>query len=117
MEEKITQSVLEAKQCIGRGHEGLIVTSADGTIVDVSPAGERILESLSTTLKGRAIRDICQIPASYDELTRQANSEGRNLNKSVILLTGSNKKKIVNMSVQRIGEGAMQRYVHVFQDC
>jgi signal transduction histidine kinase len=97
-------------------HEGYIVTSNDGVIVETSPAAERILEAPSIGLKGRHVREICPVDG-YDELIRQAQSGGRILNKSVIVLAGENKRKIVNMSVQRIGEGEDSRYVHVFQDC
>ena len=117
MNDKTNQQIQEAKQCIGCMHEGLIVTSPDGTIVDISPAAERILEAPSMTLKGAQIRELCHVPGSYDELIRRTNSEGRNLNKSVIVCTGGHKRKIVNMSIQRVGEGPHTRYVHVFQDC
>ena len=36
---------------------------------------------------------------------------------AVIVLAGCNKRKIVNMSVQRVGAGDSARLVHVFQDC
>ncbi len=42
---------------------------------------------------------------------------GRSLNKSLMVLAGDSKRKIVNMSVQRVGEGEDARFVHVFQDC
>ena len=38
---------------------GSIVTSTDGTIVETSPAAERILEAPSLSLKGRQVRDLC----------------------------------------------------------
>ena len=98
-------------------HEGHIVTSADGTIIETSVAAERILETPSLTLKGKQIREICPVSDAYDELIRQTASGERALNKSVIVLAGDNKRKIVNMSVQRFGHGEASRYVHVFQDC
>ena len=60
--------------------------------------------------------EICRVGDAYDALIRQAASGGRILNKSVIVLAGE-KRKIVNMSVQRVGEGQTSHYVHVFQDC
>lgn len=117
MDDKINEQVLEAKQCIGCVHEGLIVTSAEGTIVDLSPAAERILEAPSTTLRGIQVRELCHVPGTYDDLIRHTDSEGRNLNKSLIVLTGGHNRKIVNISIQRIGEGLHAQYVHVFQDC
>jgi signal transduction histidine kinase len=116
MKENIQEQILTAKQCMGCMHEGYIVTSNDGTIVETSQAAERILEAPSMSLKGRQVRDICPVEA-YDELIRQTASGARILNKSVIVLAGDTKRKIVNMSVQRVGEGENSRYVHVFQDC
>src|SRR5215510_4564230 len=114
MNDKINHQLLEAKQCIGCMHEGLIVTSAEGTIIDISPAAERILEAPSTTLRGTQIRELCHLPGCYEELVRHTDSEGRNLNRSIIVLAGGQKRKIVNMSIQRVGQGPAMRYVHVF---
>src|SRR4051812_8601014 len=99
----IDQQIADAKQCMGCVHEGLIITSADGTIIETSPAAERILEAPSLSLKGRQVRELCPVPGAYDELTRQANVEARSLNRSLIVLAGDSKRKIVNMSVQRVG--------------
>jgi signal transduction histidine kinase len=98
-------------------HEGLIVTSPDGMIIETSPAAERILEAPSMSLKGRQIRDFCAVLDAYNDIVRQTTSGTRLLNKSVIVLAGDNKRKIVNMSVQRVGNGDVSRLVHVFQDC
>src|SRR5712691_7008338 len=117
MDEKLQQLIMDAKQCMGCMHEGLIVTSSDGTIVETSPAAERILEAPSMSLKGRQVRELCPVRDVYDDLIRQTDSSGRSLNKSVIVLTGDSKRKIVNMSVQRVEQGKEARYVHVFQDC
>src|ERR1051326_6781538 len=88
MEENLQQLIMDAKQCMGCMHEGLIVTSSDGTIVETSPAAERILEAPSLSLKGRQIRDICTLHETYDELIRQTDAGGRIMNKSVIVLAG-----------------------------
>lgn len=113
----IEQQIADARQCMGCMHEGFIVTSADGTIIETSPAAERILEAPSMSLKGRQVREICPLVDAYNELVRQTAPGGRTLNKSVIVLAGDNKRKIVNMSIQRVGEGDASRLVHVFQDC
>ncbi len=102
---------------MGCMHEGLIITSADGTIVETSPAAERILEAPSVSLKGKHVRDICPVRDVYDDLIRQTGSSGRSLNKSILVIAGETKRKIVNMSVQRVNDGKDARYVHVFQDC
>ena len=117
MNENIQQQIMDAKQCIGCLHEGLIVTTVDGTIVETSPAAERILEAPSLSLKGRQVRDLCPTPDAYEELIRQTGAAGRSLNKSMIVLAGESKRKIVNMSIQRIGEEPEAQFVHVFQDC
>jgi signal transduction histidine kinase len=109
--------MIEAKQHMGCLHEGSIVTSADGTILEASPAAERILETPALRLKGRQVRELCQMVDAYNELSRQAESGGRILNKSLIVLAGDSKRKIVNMSVQRVGDGEALQFVHVFQDC
>ena len=71
MNEDIQQQINDAKQCIGCMHEGLIVTSTDGTIIETSPAADRILEATSLSLKGRQMRDFCSVRDSYNELIRQ----------------------------------------------
>src|SRR5207248_2323810 len=53
----------------------------------------------------------------YDHRDQQAKSEGGTLNKSVIVLAGDSRRKIVNMSLRRVAHGPETRYVHVFQDC
>ena len=117
MNEKLDQLINDAKQCMGCMHEGLIITSPDGRIIDTSPAAERILEAPSTTLKGKQVREICPVGDVYDDLLRQSDSSGRILNKSILVLAGDNKRKIVNMSIQRVNDGNDVQYVHVFQDC
>ncbi|HLH29794.1 MAG TPA: ATP-binding protein [Terriglobia bacterium] len=117
MNDNIRQQIMDAKQCMGCLHEGLIVTAPDGTIVETSPAAERILEAPSLSLKGRQVRDFCSMHDVYDDLIRQTNVAGRSLNKSLMVLANENKRKIVNMSVQRVGEGDDAQFVHVFQDC
>src|SRR6476619_7059115 len=70
MRRDIEQQIMIAKQCMGCMHEGVIVTALDGTIVESSPAAERILERPSTGLKGKQVREICPIVDAYDELIR-----------------------------------------------
>src|SRR2546427_8330820 len=117
MSENLQQLIMDAKQCMGCMHEGLIVTSSDGIIVETSPAAERILEAPSMSLKGKHLREICPVHDVYDDLIRQTDASGRSLNKSVLVIAGDSKRKIVNMSVQRVDDGRDARYVHVFQDC
>src|ERR1043166_4256143 len=117
MSENLQHLIKEARQCMGCMHEGLIITSSDGTIVETSPAAERILEAPFMSLKGRQVRELCPIHDVYDDLIRQTQSSGRSLNKSVLVVAGESKRKIVNMSVQRVTDGNDARYVHVFQDC
>jgi signal transduction histidine kinase len=117
MSDKISQLIQEAKQCIGCMHEGTVITSIDGFILETSPAAERILEAPLATLNGRRVRDLYLVPDVYDQLIEQTKSEGGTLNKSVIVLAGEAKRKIVNMSVRRVDDGRETRYIHVFQDC
>ena len=117
MDEQIQQQISDAEQCMGCVHEGVIVTSSDGTIVETSPAAERILEAPLMSLRGRQVRDFFPVRDVYDELIGQTASGVRNLNKSIIVRAGDSKRKIVNMSVERVGDGRRVQYVHVFQDC
>jgi signal transduction histidine kinase len=117
MNKNIKEQIAEARQGMGCMHEGVIVTSTGGTILDTTPAAERILEAPLMSLKGRQIRELCPSLDDYDNLVRQTESTERTLNKSVIVLAGNNKRKIVNMSVERVTDGDAVRYVHVFQDC
>src|SRR5436309_26078 len=117
MIENIEQQIIEAKECLGCMHQGLIVTSADGTILETSPAAERILEAPSMSLKGRQVREFYLMADTYEELIRQTDIATRSLNRSVIVLAGEKKRKIVNMSMQRVADGGDVRYVHVFQEC
>ncbi|PYR99584.1 MAG: hypothetical protein DMG12_20340 [Acidobacteria bacterium] len=117
MIENIEQQIIEAKECLGCMHQGLIVTSADGTILETSPAAERILEAPSMSLKGRQVREFYLMADTYEELIRQTDIATRSLNRSVIVLAGEKKRKIVNMSMQRVADRGDVRYVHVFQEC
>src|ERR1700756_1973043 len=117
MDEKLQQLIMDARQCMGCTHEGLIVTSLDGIIVETSPAAERILEAPSMSLKGRQVREICPARDTYDDLIRQTDINGRSLNRSLLVNAGETKRKIVNMSVQRVENGSAAQYVHIFQDC
>src|SRR5213596_3829352 len=104
MKEKIRQQIMDAMQCMGCTHEGLIVTSADGTILETSPAAERILEAPSMSLKRRQVREFYLMADTYEELIRQTDIATRSLNRSVIVLAGEKKRKIVNMSMQRVAD-------------
>src|SRR5262245_12145736 len=117
MNDKLNQLIQEAKHCIGCMHEGTVITTADGSILETTPAAERILEAPLASLKGKKLRDLYLLPDLYDSLVRQSDAEGGTLNKSVIVLAGDSRRKIVNMSVRRVGQGSEIRYVHVFQDC
>src|SRR3954470_5718849 len=94
MNDTIREQIMDARQCMGCIHEGLIVTSIDGTIVETSPAAERILEAPSLSLKGRQVRGLCSMQDMYDDLIRQTNAAGRTLNKSMLVLAGDSKRKI-----------------------
>jgi signal transduction histidine kinase len=111
------QAIHQAMDCIGCLHEGLIVTDAEGVVVETNLATDRILETPSLSLKDTNIRDLCPVKRSYDDLIRHVETDGRCLNRAIILQTKGGKRKLVNMSVQRTTEGQVVRLVHVFQDC
>jgi signal transduction histidine kinase len=117
VEPKIEHQILEARQCLACAHEGQIVTDAEGRILETTPGADRILEAPSLSLKGRQVRDLCAISGAYEDLLQRASNEHRVLNRPFILLASEGKRKIVNISIQLVGEGDNARYVHVFQDC
>ena len=98
-------------------HEGTIVTDTAGNVTEMSVAAERILETPSPQVIGKAVSTLFVMPQTYDEVLSSAAKGDRVLNRSVVLQTGDGKRKIVNLSAQRAGEGAGTRIVHVFQDC
>jgi signal transduction histidine kinase len=95
----------------------MIVTDVNGFIVETNLATDRILETPSLGLKGTSIRNLCPVRPSYEEMVGRAVDEIRMLNRPMILQTGAGKRKLVNMSIQRVGDGEATRFVHVFQDC
>ena len=109
--------MLDVKQCLGCAHEGIVVTDQEGKIVEISPPAERILEVASLDLKSGSIHDFCLAGDVYGDLCSQAAREGRALNRSILISTGMGRRKLLNMSVERFGEGVDTRLVHVFQDC
>src|SRR4030095_1472565 len=113
----LQERMLHVKQCLGCAHEGIIVTTLDGTIIESTPTADHILETPSLDLKSRNIHEFCLASDAYDDLYAQASREGRALNRSVLISTGLGKKKLVNMSMERFDQGEESRLVHVFQDC
>jgi signal transduction histidine kinase len=109
--------MLDIKQCLGCAHEGIVVTEADGRILETSPQAEHILETPSVDLKSHNIHEFCLAPDVYDDLRARASREGRALNRSILMSTGMGKKKLLNMSVERLDQEGDSRLVHVFQDC
>lgn len=94
-----------------------MVTRLDGTIIETSPPAEHILEIPSLDSKARNIHDFCVASDAYSDLFNQAAQEGRALHRSILVATGTGKKKLLNMSIERFNHGAESRLVHVFQDC
>jgi signal transduction histidine kinase len=111
------EKLLEAKQCLGCMHEGMLVTGLDGTIIETTPAAERILETPSVGLKGQKIEQFCCNRDMYEDIRNQAAHETRAINRSLLVSAGAGKRKLVNMSMQRFGDGEKGRLIHVFQDC
>jgi signal transduction histidine kinase len=115
------EALLETKQCMGCMHEGMLVTDMDGTIQEVAPAAEHILDTPSLNLIGEAIQSFCVAPDAYDEIGRQAVRDGRVSNRSLLMSAGSGKRKLVRLSIQVSGQVSgnddNRQLVHVFQDC
>jgi signal transduction histidine kinase len=109
--------MLDVKQCLGCAHEGMVITRLDGTIIETSPPADHILEIPSLDSKARNIHDFCLASDAYSDLCTQASREGRALNRSILVSTGTGKQKLINMSIERFDTGEDSRLVHVFQDC
>src|SRR5829696_7676630 len=101
---QLRERLLEIKQCLVCAHEGTLVTQLDGNIIETSPAAEHILETPSLELKARNIRQFCTDRDSYDMLFAQASTETRALNRPVLVETTTGKKKILNMSMERLSQ-------------
>jgi signal transduction histidine kinase len=112
-----SERLQEAKQCMGCMHEGVLVTLMDGTIVEMTPAAEHIFELPSVGATKRNIHEFCVVQDIYDDMRAVGTREGRSLNRSLLVLTGTGKKKLLNMSIQHADEAEGARLIHVFQDC
>jgi signal transduction histidine kinase len=111
------EQLQDAKQCMGCMHEGVLVTLMDGTIVEMTPAAEHIFEIPSVGTTKKNIHEFCVVRDIYDDMRSVGAHEGRSLNRSLLVLTGTGKKKLLNMSIQRTNDPEGSRLVHVFQDC
>lgn len=111
------EQLQDAKQCMGCMHEGVLVTLMDGTIVEMTPAAEHIFEIPSVGARKRNIHEFCVVRDIYDDMRTVGARDGRSLNRSLLVLTGTGKKKLLNMSIQQTKDAEGSRLVHVFQDC
>ena len=111
------ERLIDAKQCLGCGHEGIVVTDADGRVLETSIPAERILEIPSSELKSHAMDEFCVAHEMYAEQRAMAIAEGRSLNRSLLVATGTGKKKLLNMSIERLDRNGSTCLIHVFQDC
>ena len=111
------EALLQVKQCLGCMHEGMLVTTLDGKVIETTPAAEHILETPAAALKGHQIEEFCLTHDIYEDMRRQAMHETRALNRSLLICSSTGKRKLVNMSIQREGKSERSRLVHVFQDC
>ena len=113
----LRERMLDVKQCLGCAHEGIVVTELDGTIIETSAPADHILEIPARGLRSRSIRDFFPAGEPYSDVCTQASRDGRALNRSVLVSTGTGRKKLLNMSIERFDQGGSHRLVHVFQDC
>jgi len=111
------EELQEAKQCMGCMHEGVLVTLMDGTIVEMTPAAEHIFELPSVGAAKRNIHEFCVVQEIYDDMRNMGTRDGRSMNRSLLVLTGTGKKKLLNISIQQTQDVDGPRLVHVFQDC
>src|SRR5688572_30360105 len=111
------EQLQDAKQCMGCMHEGVLVTSMDGAIVETTPAAEHILEIPSLGPNKRNIHEFCVVAEIYDDMRNLASRDTCSLNRSLLVLTGTGKKKLLNMSIQYADDREGGRLIHVFQDC
>src|SRR5215510_8971285 len=90
---EMREALLAAKQCLGCMHEGVLVTTLDGTIVETTPAAEHILETPSLVMKGRNIHDYCLPGNVYDDMLQQVTNDARALNRSLVVTSGTGMRK------------------------
>jgi signal transduction histidine kinase len=109
--------MLDIRQCLGCGHEGAVVTTLAGEILEMTPSAEHILEVPSLEMKSHNIRELCADEDAYNRLCARVSLETRVMNSSVLVSTTKGTKKLLNMSVERLEGAAGDRLVHVFQDC
>jgi signal transduction histidine kinase len=114
---KLEQQILDAKQCLSCVHEGYIVTDREGKILETTPGADRIFEAPASSLKGRQVRELCAVPGAYDGLLQLVARAHVLVNKPFIVLSPEGKRKVVNISIQDVGEAPDARFVHAFQDC
>ena len=106
-----------AAECLRCQHEGTLVVSEEGRILECNPAAELILGSPKMELQGRSVRDYYALPAAFDEYTSLANREGRMPVRPALLKSSAGNKKLVQLSMSRVGNGDGGQFVHVFRDC
>jgi PAS domain S-box-containing protein len=111
------EAILEAEHCLGCMHQGTVVTTHDGTILETTPAAEQILGVPSPRLKDHNIHDFVESRDVYDHLCAEALRDVKAMNHPFVLATGEGKRKLVNMSIQSTRNGDGVQLVHVFQDC
>jgi PAS domain S-box-containing protein len=111
------EALAEAKLCLGCMHEGTVLTNLDGKILESSPAAEQILEVSASGLRDRTIQDFVGSREVYDDMLEQTSRDIRAMNRSLVMATDSGKRKLVNISIQRTGDGKDAHLIHVFQDC
>ncbi len=111
------QASLQAADCLRCVHEGVLAVSKDGVILDSNPAAEQILGSPAMEIRGRAARDFYALPSACDEFIGVAQQEGRLTERPALMKSTDGTKKLVHMSMSRIGDESENRVVQVFRDC
>jgi signal transduction histidine kinase len=112
-----SDALLKARECLGCTHEGVIVTTAAGVIVENNIAAEQILETPSINLQGTGFARFCALASALDDLLDTTRSNERTMNRSFILVVPDGKQKIVNMSAQRLSQNEHSDIMYVFQNC
>ncbi len=113
-----TESALkQASECMSCLHEGMIVVSREGLIVECNPAAEQILGSPAMELKGQSAREFYALPSACDELSGIAEEEGRLQERPALMKGTSGKKKLVHVSMSPVAADGEGRMVQVFRDC
>ena len=114
----VSESALkQASACMSCLHEGMLVVTREGQILDCNPAAEKILGSPAMELKGRQAREFYALPSACDDFIGIATAEGRLQERPTLMRATNGNKKLVHVSMSPVDSAGNGDIVQVFRDC